>query len=103
LNRGSSAILNIIVKVKNEGIVINTTSFFLDKYNNNHQTNESSVNVNVTVAPNNSGGDGNDTNSSDSSSGGNGSGMFGNGLAKAGFPLILLLLSVLSVYYCRRK
>ncbi|GAA5819479.1 MAG: Pseudogene of DUF11 domain-containing protein [Methanobrevibacter sp. CfCl-M3] len=103
LNRGSSAILNIIVKVKNEGIVTNTASFFLDKYNNN-QTNESSVNVTITVAPNNSGGDGNDTNSSDSSSGGNGSGMFGNGLAKTGFSLILLvLLSVLSVYYCRRK
>ncbi|MDR1819935.1 MAG: DUF11 domain-containing protein [Methanobrevibacter sp.] len=102
LNNGSSAILNIIVKVKNnEGIVTNTASFLLDNYNNN-QTNESSVNV--AVAPSNSGGDGNDTNGSDSSSGGNGFGMFGNGLAKTGLPIVLLvLLSISGIYYWRRK
>lgn len=79
------------------------------------------LNFNITANP--SSGGGNDTNStddggngsdvsgseddmngSDSSGDGLGLGLLGGGLAKAGLPLILLiLLSVLGVYYWRRK
>ncbi|GAA5818927.1 MAG: DUF11 domain-containing protein partial [Methanobrevibacter sp. CfCl-M3] len=115
LNSDDTATLDISVRVKSSGNLINHASFVLDEYNNN-QTNDSSVNITVNPSSDNDtntndtngtggGMDGNDTNT-------NGGGMDGdtNGFDQTffksltGFPLIfLVLLSVLGVYYWRRK
>jgi len=101
LNGGDTATLDITCKVKSVGNLINHAFLVLDNYNTN-QTNDSSVNITV-----NPSGDGNDTNMN-----GTGGGMDGvtNGFDQTffksltGLPLVLLvLLSVLGVYYWRRK
>ncbi|GAA5818431.1 MAG: DUF11 domain-containing protein [Methanobrevibacter sp. CfCl-M3] len=96
LNSGDTATLNITVRVKSSGNLVNRAFLVLDDYNNS-LTNDSSVDI--TVKPNGSGGNGTDGSGSDNG----GSGGF-DGLAKTGLPLIfLLLLSVLGVYYWRKK
>jgi len=109
LNNGETATLNITCKVKSAGSIVNYVSIVINNYNNNG-TIESSANI-TAVNPNSGGGNG--TNGSDTgdgeglgfdSSDRDDSWLLGDSLAKAGFPLILLvLLSVLSVYYWRRK
>ncbi|GAA5819303.1 MAG: conserved hypothetical protein [Methanobrevibacter sp. CfCl-M3] len=112
LNSGDTATLNITCKVKSVGNLINRAFLVLDDYNNS-LTNDSSVNITVNPSSDNDTNT-NGTNGTDGTGGGvDGSGNnddndngFDQTFFKSltGFPLILLvLLSVLGVYYWRRK
>ncbi|GAA5819853.1 MAG: Pseudogene of Ig-like domain repeat protein [Methanobrevibacter sp. CfCl-M3] len=111
LNSGDTATLNITVRVKSSGNLVNRAFLVLDDYNNS-LTNDSSVDI--IVKPNGSGGNGTDGSGSDNGgSGGNGTDGSGSdnggsggfdGLAKTGIPLIfLLLLCVFGLGIIRRK
>ncbi|GAA5818759.1 MAG: Pseudogene of autotransporter domain-containing protein [Methanobrevibacter sp. CfCl-M3] len=100
LNGNESKVLMITVNASGEGSIVNVANLIIPGDYINTGNNDSSA---ALISTNDSSGGDNNISGDNNDNGGDNNGN-GDGLAKAGFPIILLvLLSVLGLVYYRRK